>query len=705
MKYRASGSLDVTAYSGTWGDDYAKTKLSEGALSFDQINAFIREIVDQPRWRQRADIEADYYDSNQYTAEKLQDMKDIGLPPIVVNLIAPTINLVLGLEAKTRTDWVVKPENDRDVTAAEALSARLKEAERMSGADRANSEAYAHEVKVGLGWVEVGYNRFNPFGYRYRCDFVHRREIWWDWHDNDPGLERARYLVRRKWYDEDVACAYFPQHKELLKGALRGWSNFDPSTLDTADPMYMDMEHERDFTWGEEEWRDGMRKRLCIYEVWYRTYTRGFIVRFKNGQVKELDDTNPVQLAAINAGLATVEAAIIPKMRLSFWCGPHRLVDMETPYPHQEFPYVPFWGFREDRTGVPYGMIRAMRPLQDEVNARRAKMLWQLSSTKTYIAEDAVADHTKTAAEIARPDAYVVVNTMKGKWGLKDRIQTEESTGLNAQQFQVYQDSKQSINDTVGVYAAQLGSTKGSADSGIAISQLIEQGTTTLAEINDNYGTARALVGNRLLALIVHDMKGKEEAVTVEKFGQSRKVKFNNPKTDKTTGRKYLDNDVTRMQMSVVLAEMPATPTYRMQQFMELTKMVATLPEQVQMAVIDIVINASDIPDKQEVLKRLRNTLGLGAKSPEDMDEQELAEYEQQQQEKQAQKQLQDRAAAAEVAKIESEIPLNDAKTELTLVQADALKVESNLAPELSRKPDQLGGLNQAPASQPMQEA
>lgn len=695
-KFEASGSLDVSAYSNTWGNDYAKGEETKGMMSFEQLNGFIGEIIEQPAWRARADVEADYYDSNQYDAETLQQMRERGLPPIVVNLIAPTINMVLGLEAKTRTDWVVKPELDQYEDAALALSQKLKEFERMSGADRACADAYAHQTKVGLGWVEVGYNKHDPFGYRYRCEFVHRREIWWDWHDNDPGLAKARYLVRRKWYDEDVACAYFPQHEKLIKGALRGWSGFDPSQLDTADPMYIDLDHERDFAWQDEEWRDGLRKRVCIYEVWYRTYTRGFIVRFKNGQVKEFDDQNPVQLAALNAGMAELEGVVIPRMRMSYWIGPHRLADMATPYPHQEFPYVPFWGFREDRTGVPYGMIRAMKPLQDEVNARRAKMLWQLSARRVLIDEDAVADHDAFKDEAARPDMYGIINTMKGKFSVKDRIHIEESAGLTAQQFDVYQDSKQTLQDAAGVYQSQLGKKDSGADSGIAISQLIEQGTTTLAEINDNYGVARMLVGNRGLALISHDMAGKEESIKVQQFGSYKRVKFNQKKTDSVTGRTYLNNDITRMQMSVVLADMPQTPSYRMQQFVQLTDMVRTLPEQVQMAVIDIVINASDIPDKQEVLKRLRDTLGLGTKPPEDMDDEELAEHQAKQAEQQRQKQLQDRAIAAEVAELESKIPLNDAKTELTLVQADALKVETGLAPELSRHSSTAAAIEEA---------
>lgn len=679
MKIRARGILSVNDYSSTWGQDYSNAE-KEGGLSYDKMNSFLGEIMYQPPWRARADIEADYYDSNQHTAEELAELQAKGIPPIVVNLIAPTINMVLGLEAKTRRDWLVRLDKNADNAEdlASAMGVKLKEAERMSGADRAISDAYGHQVKVGLGWVEVNYNRMNPFGYQFACNYVHRREIWWDWHDDDPKLKKARYLVRRKWYDVDVAVAYFPQHKERIETLWRGLANFDPTSLNYASAMYIDLAHERDFSWGEEEWKDTIRKRVCLYEVWYRTYERGMIVRYNNGRVTQFDEKNEVMRAAVMAGIAELEPAVIPRMRLSYWMGPHRLMDMETPFPHDDFPYVPFWGFREDRTGAPYGMIRAMRPLQDEVNARRSRMLWQLSAKRVLVDKDAVDDHKKLQQEVARPDAYVKVNTMKGKFGIRDRIAIEDNSALTSQQFDVYQDSKKTLQDAGGIYQEMLGKA-GAADSGVAISQLIDQGTTTLAEINDNYALARAQVGNLLLSLVVESMQGKPESIPVTKMGATKKVKFNEPREDKVTGKKYLNNDVARLQMMVVLDEVPQTPTYRMQQFQQITEMVKGMPEQVQMALIDIVINASDMPEKQEALKRIRDMLGIGNKSPEDMNEQELAEFQQKQEQQQVIQQLQQRLQESEAALQEANVSLTRAKTQNTVASTDKIVAETDL--------------------------
>lgn len=651
------------------------------ALPLERLNAFLYDLPEQPPWRSRADVECDYYDSNQYTANELSEMRAKGLPPIVVNLIGPSIDMVLGFEAKTRSDWTVKPEDESYSNEAAALTVKLKEFERLSGADRACSDAYAGQIKAGLGWVEVGMRRMDPFGYKFRCTAIHRREIWWDWLDEDPGLEHARYLVRRKWYDVDVASSFFPQYGDLFNHAVSHWAHFDPSIYDEGPPMYMDQSIERQFAFADEEWRNSLRRRVCMYEVWYRTFKRGFVLRGNNGQVYEYQANNPTHQAAIIAGIAQPEAVIIPKMRLSWWLGPHRLADMPSPYPHSHFPYVPFWGFREDRTGVPYGMIRRMKPLQDEVNARRAKMLWQLSARRVIADDDAVLDHGKALREVSRPDAWIKLNpSRKNKsTGVDGVIKIEDHTGLTAQQFDVYADSKQTLQDAGGIYQQQLGK-KDVADSGIAISQLIEQGTTTLAEINDNFRFARTRVGEIGLSLVKADMAGKKMSVTVERRSVKRRVTFNKPAQDED-GREFLENDVTRMNMRVALDDVPQTPTARAQQFMQLTDMVKSLPENIQAAVIDLVIKASDLPQKEEMIQRVRQALGIQDTDPELMTPEEQEQFAQAMANKAKLDAIQQKLMELEAAVQQSTADKNKADTALKKAQTAKTLVEANLDP------------------------
>ena len=126
-------------------------KEDKDAITLAKFTSAIVEIEQQPAWRGKADREMDYCDGNQLDSEILRAQAEIGMPPAIENVIGPAIAAVTGMEVKMRKDWRVVPDTKLggdDV--AEALSFKLNQAERHSKADRACSEAYRHQVSVGL---------------------------------------------------------------------------------------------------------------------------------------------------------------------------------------------------------------------------------------------------------------------------------------------------------------------------------------------------------------------------------------------------------------------------------------------------------------------------------------------------------------------------------------------------------------------------
>ena len=158
-------------------------------ISVEAYDKICRDIRQQPKWRLDSDTDCDYYDGAQTTAEVVQRLKEAGIPPQDSNLIKPTINAVLGLEARSRTDYKITSDDESQAEIAEGLSARIKEAETESRADRAMSDAYSSMIRAGIGWVEVS-REFDPLKYPYRVREVHRNEIYWDWTVEGTGLVR-----------------------------------------------------------------------------------------------------------------------------------------------------------------------------------------------------------------------------------------------------------------------------------------------------------------------------------------------------------------------------------------------------------------------------------------------------------------------------------------------------------------------------------
>jgi hypothetical protein len=621
-------------------------------LSVEKLEKWLDELRNQPRFRLAMDREDDYYDGNQLDQETLALLEERGQAPIIDNLIQPTVNAVLGMQAKSRTDTRVAPEaGETNTDVAEALSLKMKQEGEKVRSDRAKSEAYAGQIKVGLGWVEVAKNT-DPFKPKFRYQAVHRREIWWDWRARELDLSDARYVVRRKWMDEDILMSTFPEQKDFIKSALSGRAGWDLEVVsNNLMTRGLDTDVSTGFTTSIEqyEWMNTTRKRLLVYEVWYRVHVTGQIVKLPNGRVIEYNENDPQHQQAFYAGLIKPQQASFDRIRVAVWIGPKLVGDWPSPYRHRHFPYVPFFGFRENRTGIPYGLIRSMMSPQDEVNARKSKMMWLLSAKRVTATEDAVDDHAVAADEVARPDAYVVI---KNKPGVVFKV--EENAQLTAQQFQVMQEAKESIQTNVGVHNATLGRDSG-ATSGLAINSLVEQDSITLAEINDNFNFAARHADELFLSLIIEDLSDTEDEYVVveDDLGKKREIVLNQKTVDEN-GQPVIVNDVTKVNVAVVLENSPSTPTFRNQQLNQLSEVIKSLPPQAQAVLIPDLILATELPKRNEMAERVAKSLGLSA-----MDDDPVVQQ-MQQQIQQLQQQLEMKhppeVVAAQVAKLQAEV-------------------------------------------------
>lgn len=634
------------------------------ALSLGRLTRWLDEIQNQPAWRRESDKCCDYYDGNQLDADTLNRLEDKGLGPLITNLVQPTINAVLGMEAKTRTDWRVGADDEQFLDVAEALSAKLHEAERESQADRAISDAYAEMVKAGFSAVEVS-RESNPFRYPYRVSHVHRSELFWDWQGKALDWSDARYVVRKKMYDADNLVAFFPQHAQVIKDSgsySYGWSDF-VATLDST--MSADLLHSLEqglrTTWDDLYWRDTSRQAVTCFEVWYRVYKRGLVLKLPYGRVIEFNADNEMHRALVAAGAVQPQVAVFDKIRCAFFCGPVRLMDRGTQ--NRRFPYIPFFGYREDLTRVPYGIIRSMLSPQDEVNARTAKMMWLLNSRRTFIDSDALDAKYNTLSdvsrEIGRADAFVVTNPAAHR----GQIRVEDNMALSAQQFQVMQERKNAIQEAAGVYSAMMGQNS-NASSGLAIQSLVEQGVTTLAEINDNYRVAKRLVGEELLSLVKEDTTGQVD-VMVDTGTSKRRVMVNIPRVDER-GMRYKENDVQVAPVRVALQDVPSTPTYRAQQFAQMSEILKSMPPQYQALLIPFVIEMTDFAHRKEIAEFLRRQAGI----VQDPDSPEV------QQANQQQAQMQQAQLEAQMQDAQSKVAERQARAQKLMAEAQKLQVQ-----------------------------
>jgi hypothetical protein len=583
-------------------------------LSQSQFERIYKEAKDQPPWRTEADRQADYADGNQLSSDILQRMQAIGMPPAIEPLIGSALEYVCGSEAKNRRDWRVLPSNgDENDDLAQALGEKLKQAEKHAKVDRACSKAFKSQAGLGIGWVEVSRNP-DPFKYPYRTKFVHRNEIWFDWKgSDDPEMDDHRWLLRRRWVEREQATQMFPQHKKLIEAAYMGvWSGFDFEGGDSTDLTFKANPGEyarmgaawftqRGSTIEEQEWRDTEKERVALSELWYREYVKAKVLRTPGGRVVEFDDADPAHVAAVELRAVEVLEATVGKMRVSYWLGPHKLSDEPTPYAHNQFPYVPFWYNREDRTGVPFGLVRGWMYLQDTVNATLSKLRWGLSSVMTIRTAGAVAVSDEVLREaVARPDADIILDPRAMKDG--GIFERKRDFQLTDQQHQMLADARAGIERVGNIGAAFKGSDTNIASNALQQS-LTQQSGLGLGRLFANAEESRTQVGELLLSMILQDMQGKQEAVQLkgDTMSPSRVVNLNMPNDDG-----HMTNDVSRARLRVEMTDVPSTPTYRAQQLMSFSEAFKSTPSEFQRVLFPIMFNLMDVPNRDQAVEAIR---------------------------------------------------------------------------------------------------
>lgn len=601
-----------------------QANLDDDALTLDELTEIMYEIEEQPYWRNIADKEMDYADGNQLESELLNRMKQIGIPPAVEDMIGPALQSVEGFELQTRTDWRVKANGDTGSDdVADALNFKLNQTERLSKADKACSDAFRPQIGCGIGWVEVKREQ-DPFKYPYRCVKVHRNEIHWDMKAAENDLSDARWLRRTRWIHPKRLIQAFPQHSELIQTVGRYGASWwqEAGVMDGGESTglknaWLDA---RSYTISEQHWYNTTSKEINVAEVWYRRWVRVPVLKFGDGRVVEYDSSNMNHDIAIYQGLAHVELANISKIRRSYWLGPHVLFDGPTPYSHHYFPYVPFWGAREDNTNIPYGFVRRMKFSQDSINSGISKLRWGMSVTRVERTKGAV-DMTdeQLRRQVARPDADIVLNANHmAKAGA--RFEVKRDFELSQQHFQLINDNRAAIERVSNITSGFQGK-QGNATSGKQEQLQIEQSNQTLMKIMDNFREARTLIGEMLLSMIVEDMGSREQTVVIEgdAVREDRTVVINKPEVDEL-GYPYVSNDIQRIRLKVVLDDVPSSTTFREQQLNALSEITKSLSAEIQTAVLPYVMALTDIPFKKDIIESIRQA--TQAPTPEQVEQQ-----------------------------------------------------------------------------------
>lgn len=607
-------------------------------------------------------LDEDYADGIQWTPEERYELEVVrGQPALTFDLITPTIAWVTGTERRTRVDYKVVPRRKELGAAAESKTAMLKANGDVNRAPFHVSQSFRDAVVAGLGWLEEGVRSDadeEPLFLRSES----WRNIWFDPLSRAFDLSDCRYLFREKYVDLDMAIALFPQ----FEGALRGQANTLSLTQQDPDEFY-DNPYLYDpagsprgkmHSAPEESWNvHGRRDRVCLVECWYREPSRVQVIRGEgswDGTV--LNPQDSLQAWLVENGHVSVYDAVRTVVKQAIFIKGTLLQEgLQNPYWHNQYPFTPVWGYRRKRDGAPYGMVRKLRDPQDDFNKHRSKIRHILSTKRTIMEKGAVDDVDAYAEEVARPDAIVEINQ-----GTQLKIETDHQ--LAAQLTSLSTDDVRLINSISGV-TPELRGEGAAGQSGKAVLAKQDQGQATTTDYFDNLRLALQISGEKRL-------RNLEQFTTEDKA-----VRVLGPKG----GANFVEvkaQDVWGNKADFIIDEQAFQASARQAMFETMGEVIGRLAQmnpQIAMQLLDLWVDMSDVPQREEFVARIRKLNGQ-IDPDKDISPEEQAAMEERERTEAAKKERMD---AAQLSLLEGKAMREQASGQKSLMEAILKKLET----------------------------
>ena len=665
------------------GDEPKKEVSAKEAERFRKVEDwFVQERQAQANNRFLMARDQDFVDGEQWAAADKAELEERGQPAMVFNLIGTTIRWITGTEKRTRVDYKVVGRGKEDNDSAENKTALLKYLSDVNRGGYHRSKAFEDAVGAGLGWIETGIKSDKgeePLFERYES----WRNVWFDRMSIEPDLKDSRYLFRAKWADLDVAQAYFPGKEIELELAAEDHDSYH------ADDEFWDVNLEEaqqsaEVSTGEAGNANGKRRRVRLVECWYKEVERCNVLRGPgpyNGAIMSEDD-NRLGFFAEQED-SEVYPAIRQVMRVMIFISGRAntvgqmLHDSRSPYWHNRFPFIPVWGYRKKRDNMPYGAVRGLIDPQVDLNKRRSKALFILSTNQVIMDKGAVDDVNVLAEEISRPDGIIEKNVGK-------ELNVRNDKQLAQQHVNMMDQDAQFIQQVGGVTDENLGR-QTNATSGKAIQARQDQGTTVTADLFDNLRLAMQIAGEIKLALIEQYY---DEPKVIRLIGEKGKAEFK-----EINGA---ESSITETQADFIVDEQAFNQSQRQAMAEELFALVAKLPPEVALKLMDVAIDLTDLPMRDELVARIRQLNGMKEPGAEPTPEEQAAE----QQAMQAENEKKGRVEEANIRLLEgkaSEAQAKGMKAQMETMEKklSAMEKALSVAGVLQANPDLGGGADE----------
>jgi hypothetical protein len=220
-----------------------------------------------------------------------------------------------------------------------------------------------------------------------------------------------------------------------------------------------------------------------------------------------------------------------------------------------------------------------------------------LSSNKVIMDEGALPEGVSLddfAEEVSRPDAIIVKRPGK-------ELVINAERDLAAPHLDLMSRGINMIQQVGGVTDENLGRQTNAA-SGIAIQRRQDQGTLATNKPFDNLRLAAQMQGELQLSLLEQFCTEEKSFRITNERGSAAFHSINDG---------LPENEITRTKADFVIGEADWRNTMREAAATELLNVISKMPPQIGLLVLDLAVEFMDIPNRDEIAKRIRGATGM----------------------------------------------------------------------------------------------
>ncbi len=559
-----------------------------------------------------------FYKGDQWEQSISSELKKQKRAVLTINEIESKCDLLSGYQRQNRTDIKYMPMEEGDQKAAEVLNIVSKNVLENCNYRFEETDVFEDQSIIGRGLFNV----YMDYSKDLRGDIMVEKFEWDDCYigpHTKKDLSDCEYLIKTKWYSRAKLKEMYPDKEIKFSDELSELE--DKEVHEPVGDKYAKTDNKVKFsTTTDPDLVDIAKKSFRVLETWRKEYKRSYvIVDVASDFFYNASDWTATDIKALDTIPAlSVIPRVIYRMRVTKTAADVLLEDEYPDLAMQDFYIIP--AYAKKRGDMFWGKVHSVKDPQREINKRHSQMVDIMNRQAAYgwffddMTFPTPQEQNNFKANSSTPGFTQRVNSTKS---LPEKV---EGAKVPTEIIELLTIESQTLRGIMNINLEMEGN-QSNAQSGIAILERKKQGLVGNEFLFDNFTIAKVKIG-RLLAAMIQKYYSPERIMRI--------VYNENIKSPVTIGGNPLEGQEAELQAlientdltkyDVVVGESGWSPTVRIANFM----MWAELAGKGLPVPPELLIELSDLPEKDKVLQQVQAMQQQAAQTEQDKNQVEI---------------------------------------------------------------------------------